>query len=175
MTTTQAVQATKDSVAATSSLPSDPNGLSRSGNVTESIYSDGDNIIPLAEVIYIERRNQADLMVVMKGTTWNGDLDCYNNAVYIPAKKADGFKSAWCRYRSEMEADTLADMRPTESDGPSAPIQGEAVAATELCPNCNSHESLVAALKEAERCIEMCVGDCYELGEVRAALAGAQS
>lgn len=71
--------------------------------ISESIFDDGNVIIPMAEVQHIERRGAGNLMVVMKSSTWNKDTDDYNNAVYLPASQAQNFKAAWCHYRAELE------------------------------------------------------------------------
>ena len=80
-------------------------------NVTESIY-DGTAIVPLADVQHIEGRGHGNIMVVMKSTTWCKECDEYNNGVYFAKEEAAKFKAAWCRYRSELEADTLMDLSP---------------------------------------------------------------
>lgn len=79
--------------------------------VTEPIYS-GSNIVPLADVQHIEGRGEGNIMVVMKSTTWCKDTDDYNNGIYFPKEEAIRFKAAWCRYRSELESDTLKDLSP---------------------------------------------------------------
>ena len=79
--------------------------------VTESIY-DGTSIVPLADVQHIEGRGNGNIMVVMKSTTWNKECDDYNNGIYFSKDEAVRFNAAWCRYRSELEAGTLADLSP---------------------------------------------------------------
>jgi hypothetical protein len=58
----------------------------------------------------------------MRGTTWNQEASCFNNAAYISHVdgEAERFIAAWCRYRSELEADTLMDLSPenAKSDAP---------------------------------------------------------
>jgi len=82
------------------------------GLATESIFNNGDHIIAMALVDHIEARPNG-IFVVTSNTTWNRECDEYNNAIYMPdGDKADAFKAAWCRYRSEIEADTLVDLAP---------------------------------------------------------------
>lgn len=86
------------------------------GKVTESIFSGTSVVIPLAEVHHIERDMReafSDVItVVLSGTTWNQKIDSYNNAVYIRHQEAESFLDAWCRYRAELEAETVEDIRP---------------------------------------------------------------
>lgn len=82
------------------------------GKVTESIYSSKSVIVPLADVQHIEKWAGGQLVVVTKHTTWDFDHDAWANNISISAGEADGFRAAWCRYRSELEADTLADLTP---------------------------------------------------------------
>lgn len=82
------------------------------GKVTESIYSGKSVIVPLADVSHIEKLLDGQLVVVTKHTRWDFDRDFWANNIVISADEADAFKSAWCRYRSELEAHTLADLTP---------------------------------------------------------------
>lgn len=81
-------------------------------NVTESIYSDKNVIVPLADVQHIETGNKLGLVVVTKHTRWDNEGGGWANSIWIDGAEAVAFKAAWCRYRSELEADTLADLRP---------------------------------------------------------------
>lgn len=81
------------------------------GKVSESIYSSRTVTVPLADVVFISNRNMG-IQVVMKGTTWNQEQGEFNNAVWIGAEEQQAFKAAWCHYRAELEAETLADLRP---------------------------------------------------------------
>jgi hypothetical protein len=82
------------------------------GKVTESIYSGKGVIVPLADVQHIETHNPDGLIVVTKHTRWDCETDGWANNIWIDKDKADAFKRAWCRYRSELEDDTLADLEP---------------------------------------------------------------
>lgn len=82
--------------------------------VTESIFN-GSVIVPLADVQHIERHGKNSIpgiMVITKHTRWDCDRDVWANAIWIGEPEATVFLSAWCRYRSELEADTLADLSP---------------------------------------------------------------
>lgn len=82
--------------------------------VTESIYSDS-VIVPLADVQHIEpwpKNSVPGVIVITKHTRWDFDRDAWANGIWISDPEATAFKSAWCRYRSELEADTLADLAP---------------------------------------------------------------
>jgi hypothetical protein len=80
------------------------------GTVTESIYSGKAVIVPLADVQHIETHNPLGLIVVTRHTRWDCERDVWANSIWINADEADAFKAAWCRYRSELEVDTLADL-----------------------------------------------------------------
>lgn len=82
------------------------------GRVTESIYSGKGVIVPLADVQHIETRNPDGLIVITKHTRWDFEHDEWANNIWIDNAEADAFKLAWCRYRSELEAETLADPDP---------------------------------------------------------------
>lgn len=85
------------------------------GKVTESIYS-GVVIVPLADVQHIEpwpKNSVPGIMVITKHTKWNFDRDLWENAIWISEPDSTEFRRAWCRYRSELEAETLADLTVT--------------------------------------------------------------
>lgn len=82
--------------------------------VTESIYSGKTVIVPLADVQHIETHNSGGLIVVTKHTRWDKETDGWANNIWIDGAEAQAFKQAWCRYRSELEADDLADLSPNE-------------------------------------------------------------
>lgn len=86
--------------------------------VTESIYSGANVIVPLADVQHIEKWDKhtvPGIMVVTKHTRWDCDHDVWANGIWISEPEATVFRSAWCRYRSELEADTLAGLSPREA------------------------------------------------------------
>jgi len=87
--------------------------------VTESIYSGQEVIIALADVQHIEKHPKNSIpgiLVITKHTKWNFDRDLWENAIWISEPEATEFSSAWCRYRSELEADTLMDLSPGASE-----------------------------------------------------------
>lgn len=85
----------------------------RPGRVSESIWSGSTTIIPLADVQFIEKLAHGRLQVVFKNSTWDSGPDGgWNSAAKIGAGGASSFLRAWCHYRSELEADTLADLSP---------------------------------------------------------------
>lgn len=89
------------------------------GKVTESIYS-GAVIVPLADVQHIEpwpKNTVPGIMVITKHTKWNFDRDLWENAIWISDPEAAKFRRAWCDYRAELEADTLADLTHTAAQG----------------------------------------------------------
>lgn len=84
-------------------------------SVTESIYS-GSVIVPLADVQHIEKWDKhtvPGIKVITKHTRWDNDPGDWANPIWISEPEATAFRSAWCRYRSELEADTLADLSPS--------------------------------------------------------------
>lgn len=92
------------------------------GQVTESIFSGLCFVIPLADVSHIERHwypkdkdrtknNYRGLTIVTKHTTWSQECDTYANSAYIPnGDEAESFLKAWCRYRAELEAETIVNI-----------------------------------------------------------------
>jgi len=86
--------------------------------VTESIFSGEKHIIPMAEVQFIEKDKRDKftdgISVILSGTTWNNEIDTYNNMAYLSGNEAQDFLRCWCKYRSELESDSLADISPSE-------------------------------------------------------------
>ena len=83
---------------------------------SETIYSDGDVIIPMADVQHIEKRyhssdlvngaKKGDLMgiiVITRHTRWDMDADCWANNIWIGSDKAEIFIQAWCYFRYEID------------------------------------------------------------------------
>lgn len=89
------------------------------GKVTESIYDGKGTVIPLADVLFVQRR-ELGIQVVLKGTTYNAEFDDYNNAAWIHKDEAADFMAAWCRYRGELETDTLMDLATNAAHEPTA-------------------------------------------------------
>lgn len=84
------------------------------GKVTESIFSGKSFVIPMALVSYVERdirKNYEDaIFIVMNGTTWNAEIDYWNNAPWLRGDEAESFMQCWCQYRAELEADDIMDI-----------------------------------------------------------------
>ena len=51
-------------------------------------------------------------MIITRHTHWDFDRDDWSNAIWMSEPEATEFRAAWCRYRSELEANTLADLSP---------------------------------------------------------------
>jgi hypothetical protein len=82
------------------------------GKVAESIWNGRSLVVPLADVQHIEKQPAGALTVVTKHTRWETDGDYWANAICVDAADAASFMAAWCRYRSELEADALANLEP---------------------------------------------------------------
>jgi hypothetical protein len=44
----------------------------------------------------------------------SAEAGTWANSIWISQPEAAQFTSAWCRYRGELEADTLADLSPQD-------------------------------------------------------------
>ena len=91
------------------------------GKVSESIYCDGDVVIPMADVQHIEKRyenyNSADgkikkgdlqgSLVITKHTRWDMEADCWANNIWLSAEQTPKFLNTWCTYRHELESETI--------------------------------------------------------------------
>lgn len=83
--------------------------------VTESIFNGVSVVVPLADVQHIEkwdRHTVPGIKVITKHTVWDFKADDWANAIWVSEPEAAAFRSAWCRYRAELEADTLMDLSP---------------------------------------------------------------
>lgn len=84
------------------------NRLSKMGNVTESIFSNGDVVIPMADIQHIEKlQNNGKpngIWIITKHTNWNYERDMWDNPIFISNfnKKDESFLRAWSDYRSEL-------------------------------------------------------------------------
>jgi hypothetical protein len=86
--------------------------------VTESIYNGKIVTIPMADVQHIEAINEYGITIITKHTRWDVEIGTWANGIWIDAAEAAAFRSAWCRYRSELESETLADLSPREDREP---------------------------------------------------------
>jgi len=84
---------------------------------SETIYSDGNVIIPMADVQHIEKRyyqtdmvnppvKRGDLMgilIITRHTKWDMEADCWANNIWIGREKAECFIKNWCYFRYEID------------------------------------------------------------------------
>jgi len=82
------------------------------GLVSESIFNGKGVLVPLADVQHIELHKAPGLIVITRHTRWDHEAGSWANNIWIDGDEADAFKAAWCRYRSELESATLADLSP---------------------------------------------------------------
>lgn len=82
------------------------------GKVSESIYGSDTLVVPMADVQHIEKHQSGGLVVVTKHTRWDKESDYWANNLFVSADEAQRFLRAWCNYRAELEADTIADLSP---------------------------------------------------------------
>jgi hypothetical protein len=82
--------------------------------VTESICETERHIIPMADVMFIEKNGDNEICVVLRGATHPTDRDGqlisgYGRAdcPYLGGEDKTKFLAAWCRYRRERE---IADL-----------------------------------------------------------------
>lgn len=72
--------------------------------ISESIFSNDNITIPMADVMFVEKRDSG-IMLIMKNTTWNMEADCWANNAWISNhdNQAEKFMQDWCYYRHELE------------------------------------------------------------------------
>ena len=96
--------------------------------VSESIWLDGNIIIPMADVQHIEKQyhdyNSANrkikkgdlsgIIIITKHTKWDMIADVWANNIWLSNidKKAEKFISDWCYYRYEIEGGSSAFLKP---------------------------------------------------------------
>jgi hypothetical protein len=66
-------------------------------------------------VQHIEK-HKLGVVVVTRHTRWDNESATWANGIWIDGAEVEQFKAAWCRYRSELEADTLVDLSPSATD-----------------------------------------------------------
>ncbi len=73
----------------------------------ETIYSNGEIVVPLADIQHIEKKTcegqPNGLWLITKNTHWDMDADMWSNPIYIPQKYADAFMGVWCHFRYEVD------------------------------------------------------------------------
>ena len=86
------------------------------GKVAESIFNGESHVIPYADVQYIRKDlrkgYEGNFSVILKGTTWNNEIDTWNNDAYLKGDEASKFFRAWREYRAGIESETLLDIKP---------------------------------------------------------------
>ncbi|HUX31823.1 MAG TPA: hypothetical protein VMV78_14540 [Thiobacillus sp.] len=74
---------------------------------SETIFDGKTYVIPMADVSHIEKDQRemykGSIRVITKHTTWNGELDGYNNLINLCPPESEEFLRAWCRFRSEID------------------------------------------------------------------------
>ena len=87
--------------------------MKRENTVSESIFSNGDVIIAMADVQHVEYQKHPaigdnGILVITKHTTYNRDADGWENAIYVGQDKHRAFIDAWCTYRAELENNIIS-------------------------------------------------------------------
>ena len=81
--------------------------------ISESIYTSGSLVVPMAEVQHIEKLKRPDetggmipngLFLITRFTRWSKEMDMWENPIFIPQDESEEFLKAWCFYRHELEA-----------------------------------------------------------------------
>jgi len=90
--------------------------------VSESIWSNRDIIIPMADVQHIEKTHDSKgeltgIIIVMKYTQWDMNADTWANNAFIDNidGKAERFIKDFCFYRHELEGGPKAFKRPEDN------------------------------------------------------------
>ncbi len=84
------------------------------GKVTESIWSNDKLIVPLAEVSHIEKLTDNQgiinrIFVYFKYSKANNETQMLEPFLYLDNKAGESFKKEFCRYRHELEFETLSN------------------------------------------------------------------
>lgn len=74
--------------------------------VSESIWSNKDAIIPMAEVSFINKVTYG-IEIVMKHSKWQNEVQHWSPVVFLSSEEAGRFINDWCYYRAELEGVTL--------------------------------------------------------------------
>lgn len=65
----------------------------------ERFVTYNNQVIDLEHVLYLETFKTGDgYWIILDGSTWNSESDCYNNAPYIQSDVAEEFKQVWMTY-----------------------------------------------------------------------------
>ena len=90
--------------------------------VSESIFSNEDIVIPLADISFVEKHHFGNpskyrgLRIIMKHTVWDMVADTWANNAYISTidDKDKKFMKAWLYYRHEIEGRKEAFKQPED-------------------------------------------------------------
>jgi hypothetical protein len=84
--------------------------------VSESIWDNGQFLIPMAEVSHVEKDQRegfkANVSVIFKHSKWNDATQSFEPMAYLQGLAASGFIRSYCIYRSELESKTIKDLQP---------------------------------------------------------------
>ncbi len=77
--------------------------------ISESIWSNNQFIIPMAEVAFIEKLHDSNncknrIFIFFKHSKWDDEQKIMNPHVYLENSNGESFKKDWCIYRSEVES-----------------------------------------------------------------------
>ncbi|MBO0323482.1 hypothetical protein J0X14_14330 [Muricauda sp. CAU 1633] len=92
------------------------------GKVNESIFDGKTAVIPMADVQHVEKvlyrqdngaigaieGEIAGYAVITKHTKWDSEMDYWSNNIYLTKEEGQNFLKAFCKFRSELEHETLA-------------------------------------------------------------------
>ena len=82
--------------------------------ISESIFTNGRILVPMADVEYIEKLKNSGkpngIWVITKHTNWNFEYDMWDNPIFLPEEESKSFIDAWCYYRYEK------DIKPFKED-----------------------------------------------------------
>lgn len=82
------------------------------GKITESIWSNEKYIIPLADVSHIEKLSDNQgivnrIFVFFKYSKMQNESQMLEPFIYLDGNHGESFKREFCRYRHELEFETL--------------------------------------------------------------------
>lgn len=82
--------------------------------VSESIWSDGKLIIPMADVQHIEKTNEYGGSVITKHTKWDCESDTWANNIWLNSAQLESFIKDWTYYRFELEGGSKGFKSPED-------------------------------------------------------------
>lgn len=82
------------------------------GKVTESIWSNDKYIIPLADVQFINKLTETEIkdriFIIFKNSKMD-EFSTWHPFIYLDGEAGKSFKKEFCRYRHELEFETLSN------------------------------------------------------------------